>query len=558
MAYDIFTQPQGANINTSLFPQAASAGINAGNAMKTPLQAGIEGAIQGIQTGQSIVRNQQIINADAAQQEQIRISNERQQIALQRDKELEQLQTGSDRAKLQDETIKYSQDAALRQKQDEFQKAFAAADPLQQKQLVFSGQYADVFANDPNVYKQSVATLYPNLSPSEREAAGYNGQRYGTQNYYDKQRQINANKYSLLSSELAANDIIQNTASRSNLTPEQVPEKVEIAPSGKYARDPNTHKILFDDKTGRRKISEDYDPTSKPQTYEFIHQGQIVQEGVTPDLAGKINTARGLKGYVDGSYQNRAMAGITNNQKAQQQQTQRQEQVQQDSNFAPEKPGYVAESPDAVKPNPNALANIPGTPLLTKSGQLNLSDNPKAYEVARSTVGLKTEDFDKIKPEFKNIFETIEQGRQGTAGTFSKDQLTTLDSSKESIAKYLSKREFETNPKLKKVYNSLSVQAHNAQVEQAWELINNPLKSMFTSSNAAELLKTFGGNLSPNQLVEVDSPEELYALKSQSRHNELLNVMINRYEQSTRAALKAKDNNFGVSGKLLNSLNTPG
>lgn len=57
--YDFFTQPQGPAISPSLFPDAASAGIRAGNALPTATTAIIQGAIEGIKTGQQINANYQ-------------------------------------------------------------------------------------------------------------------------------------------------------------------------------------------------------------------------------------------------------------------------------------------------------------------------------------------------------------------------------------------------------------------------------------------------------------------------------------------------------------------
>lgn len=57
--YDFFTQPQGPAISPSLFPDAASAGIRAGNALPTTTTAIIQGAIEGIKTGQQINANYQ-------------------------------------------------------------------------------------------------------------------------------------------------------------------------------------------------------------------------------------------------------------------------------------------------------------------------------------------------------------------------------------------------------------------------------------------------------------------------------------------------------------------
>ncbi len=64
MNYNIFSQLQGPNINEALFANVGSAGVQAGNQVATPVQAAIEGATKGIETGQKINAN--------IQQEQLR------------------------------------------------------------------------------------------------------------------------------------------------------------------------------------------------------------------------------------------------------------------------------------------------------------------------------------------------------------------------------------------------------------------------------------------------------------------------------------------------------
>lgn len=54
MAFDLLSQLRGPDVDINLFPQTASAGINAGNALPTPLTSAIKGAITGVSQGLSI------------------------------------------------------------------------------------------------------------------------------------------------------------------------------------------------------------------------------------------------------------------------------------------------------------------------------------------------------------------------------------------------------------------------------------------------------------------------------------------------------------------------
>lgn len=82
MAYDVFSQLQGPQIDVNLFPNSASAGIRAGNSLPSPLSAGITGAIEGIQTGQKIYDQYQNSQIKQNQIEQQPVANQRAQIEL--------------------------------------------------------------------------------------------------------------------------------------------------------------------------------------------------------------------------------------------------------------------------------------------------------------------------------------------------------------------------------------------------------------------------------------------------------------------------------------------
>lgn len=65
MAYDIFSQPQGPNIDVSLFPRVSEAGLAAGRAQGTLLSNAIEGALEGYKTGTAI-RGAELANRAAS------------------------------------------------------------------------------------------------------------------------------------------------------------------------------------------------------------------------------------------------------------------------------------------------------------------------------------------------------------------------------------------------------------------------------------------------------------------------------------------------------------
>lgn len=67
--FSIFTQPQGAPIDVSLFGQAAQTGAQIGKEIPNPITSLIQGAEQGYQYGQQAVINNQTIAANTQQQQ---------------------------------------------------------------------------------------------------------------------------------------------------------------------------------------------------------------------------------------------------------------------------------------------------------------------------------------------------------------------------------------------------------------------------------------------------------------------------------------------------------
>lgn len=98
MAFDIFSQPQGPNIDVNLFANNATAGVRVGQALGTPLSNAIDGGIKGILTGQQIRQNEASIDNTEAQAElnrarveNIPIENEQKRLELENQKAVAEL-----------------------------------------------------------------------------------------------------------------------------------------------------------------------------------------------------------------------------------------------------------------------------------------------------------------------------------------------------------------------------------------------------------------------------------------------------------------------------------
>lgn len=188
MAFDFFTQPQGPNIDINLYPNAASAGINAGNAQKTPLQQVVQGIGAGLDLyGKYQGIQEQNLNLEIKQNQvdQLPIQNQIQIAQAQNAETVAQINTlkldvETKNHQLQLEAAKSELEAAKAKTDEEFQnitqkkqfeEQFNSMDPENQVGMIFSGEYNSVFSKYPEVYKRALGTAYRAMTPEQRESA---------------------------------------------------------------------------------------------------------------------------------------------------------------------------------------------------------------------------------------------------------------------------------------------------------------------------------------------------------------------------------------------------
>lgn len=154
MAYDIFSQPQGPNIDTSLFVNAADRGYRTGYDIGSTLSNAVEGAVSGYRQGQAIYSESQQQQIRQNQIEQLPVENayrQEQLEALRRKNEMEQLD-----AEFQKNNQKLIEDAKLaelRAKAAESNQKVQDIQTLERLNSVFSSNDAlakQAAFNDPN------------------------------------------------------------------------------------------------------------------------------------------------------------------------------------------------------------------------------------------------------------------------------------------------------------------------------------------------------------------------------------------------------------------------
>lgn len=172
-SFDIFTQPQGPNIDISLFGDATKAGAAAAQLLPTQLTAGIQGAMQGYDTGlkwqeerqQAEIRQNQIeqlpvINQINQQRLQFaEIQNAQQQLALENQAQNHEEAIAATKSKLQESRQELDYKKNLFQAANEINDTFGKGDAATDENILFGGKFNNYWSNNPDKYISSLNTF---------------------------------------------------------------------------------------------------------------------------------------------------------------------------------------------------------------------------------------------------------------------------------------------------------------------------------------------------------------------------------------------------------------
>lgn len=333
-SFDYFIQPQGPQINVSLFQDAAQAGINSAKGLPSTTSAIIKGVQEGTDLGLDLTRKAQDVEIKQHQIEQQPIEDQIRQQQLENyklDTELKKVEVAIDtntqaeqldakKQELLNISSKASEERKVRARADEFFDTFQKADAAGKKELIFSGQYNDVFAKSPKTFEQgAIAVLSnPDLTPEERNALMSGIKRASTVNYYDRLAEQNRDAAEKAWS-LAANDsVTDEVANKTDLTPDEVVQQAEFVIPGHWKTDANG-KILKGG-NGEYLVNNDVrtapDPTAKPAAYAIkVGDRIVVPGGVDPKTKAQYEKAQSLKKYQDGTYKDRALQKVEKQEK---------------------------------------------------------------------------------------------------------------------------------------------------------------------------------------------------------------------------------------------------
>lgn len=516
--YSIFSQGQGPVVPISLFAESATAGINAGNALPTPLTAGITGAIKGYQTGLNIQATQQENTIRQNQIDQLPVANILQQAqadTAQATAKITQNKAVVDAATQAteiDATNTIYQDKAAQAKQEldvinlknQFQKEMASADPATQAQLVLGGKYQGLFSADPKLQEAAYLGVennpYNGLTEAQRLQLSKDRKTAGLIDINQKAAQQTYPQFVQSEQTLFANPVTSRLTAKSGQSPEVTYGNMELVDTGSVKTGSDGTTVLTDNQ-GKPVYNNDAlaRAGAKAPGYDVLYtdpntgRKKLLASGLAEndDFIKDYSKYTGLKRIQTGANLRSNLQALDRSFQSTQprgaQQTQRSSGII--GNFA--------------KVNPTYAPTTFGTPVYVQQAQkiLNLPDTA-TKEVALPLRTLSdTIARESVEPVFRGSASALRQKN---------DALDT-------IGKTMAYSQFQNSPEIQNQYTDFEVQRYNAALVQ----------------DAAKKINTF--DTDPNQLEKLiapfraNSPAQLYYKKNLSSINQQLKVLEDQY-----------------------------
>lgn len=441
---------QGPTVPISLFGDAASQGISAGNALPTELTSGIQGAIKGLGQGLDLVAKGQENEIRQNQIEQIPIQNQIQQNQLKNAELITQLRTlqveqatATQALQLEDEKVSLENDISkktaekqLREKTQQFVAEFQAADPSTKVNLVMGGQYQDVFAQLPNIYKQSLQSAFPYMNPQQQQAVSGYIKTSNVKDYYGKLAQQKYPEYLKAKEAFENNDLTQSLLKKMEVTPEEIPSKVDFVPYGKY--ETNNGKIVINKKSSSQGYQQNpnYDGATAQKGYTVVTKdGTILEDFVSPDTKKAYDNYSVQVMLQNGTIAQRGINNVTGSGR---------QQNQQGGQEGP--------------PSPNTRTNT------SLQDSQNVPEDPYTATVKQS-LGVDDKQVKSLEVPLKMLESQISLSVNNPDKVF---MLSNIAETSKTIAKSIIFNQFDNSPAIQAQYTQSHVDEYNKGVDAAF------------------------------------------------------------------------------------------
>lgn len=550
MAYDFVNQMTGPDIKVDLFGDAATSGTNVGNAIKPTLSAAISGFTTGVKDVQEIISNDLTIEGQRIRNEQAPLDT-----ALKRE-QLENAQTAGDiaslrlarevlnqdlndkaeQAKLEAEILEANKELSLGRKLKEYNEVLATGDKFKLKDTLFgsaSGQYAELFAKNPDLYRDGISRVETILDPSERFAADYKLGKASLINQYQTLSDASMEKYNLGKVKVFKNSKFQEAIRKEGVSPEQGLSIFEIAPTGRYKLvEGTTDRIQINNKT-KEKEPGDFRPENQNTilSYDLIVGDRIVQSGLTKEEGKDYTETKAAHHVINGD----SLRGALANYDKKKQEEFTEQQTAAASN--PSAKTNFEQVPRELKPTPSVVNEIPKIPVYPEPGKgINISGNVYNYRIAQNLLGLDPEAFKSVQKPIQNIFQILEAPKpKNWYGELDPEDAKELTSSINEAATTAAAKLYDQGKADKKVYNEEAVKQHNNYVSHFKEAMRNPM-SKFYLGNILGIGSQYSSikGYDFGDMVYVYSPKELYTLRQGNSFKKDLQKMYDAYDKNIR------------------------
>lgn len=550
MADNIF-QASGPPVSVSLYGDAAQVGAKLGQEIPNPVTSILKGAVAGYQTGQEIqatdqqnqIRQNQIDQLPLANQraelelKQQQIQNERNQLKLEQETQNKDLETTTDAAKLQEQEGTSQYNTGVINKAKDLTANFANYSPYQKEQALFNGQYDDVYAKYPQLFKQFAISAMPELPKAKQDSLRYFFDKKGIIDKNQAAAQKNYPQYTATQEKLFYNnDLTGQLVGNSGLSAEQIYNNPDtrFAPQGSYALREDGKTIQTDSLRNPVRIKNDL--AEKVAAWDIITRnpktGELEKIGFTnePDQKKLFETYVGQHAIQSGAAGQSELDVLNKNYKTLH--------------------GGGGQQQGGAQPTSNK------SPQTFTSGEQNFTPVPKEDPkdtLAKQTFGFNDVVYSKVKDNFAHLAEFNTKYINNPTFRGSPEAAVEQGNITKLAINNIASAEFDSTPALQKQYTQKDVNDYNQSFLVKAKTNFDIIKDRLTFQDK-DTLDWYGSKFAP---YRVNSPKELYT----KTRSEVLQKNIQKYleniqkiqniEQSAQARNKTsqeKLSNFVTGG----------
>jgi len=558
MAYNIFSQLSGPQIDQNLFANSAGAGIAGGTAVPSTTKAIIDGAIEGIETGQQMIQNNQQIEMN-----QQKIDN----MPLEREVAEEQLKAvqRQEQQQLQEQQRKQQQV----ERENEFLGKFQNAqnNPRAQGTLLMSGEYADVLSRDPRMWEQlnQQVAARGGLNQDELNGLNYKSRRQQTVDLHQQLIEKELPKLELHSRNLENNLAAGEAADKLSATREDASMEVSFSPAGAYQVTPEGTRGEYN-----TELSIPEEGGSSRESFDmWSSDGKYLGRASKEEKAG-IEGYRNSANLVNGTKMITAIRNLQKKsgfsdtkaeqvtQQGQGQQGQGQQAVQGQQGAQDQQAQLQNQTPSTRnRGNIRGLGRLKGVAIDSAESP---SSNMEVAEGVRSELGLSEQEYQANEEIFSQFIDAagraaLEQpnivGRLA-AGFFDPTPgEAELRSVRRQAATAIAEAEvarIRSVPGGSAMYNEQAVEDHNRQVDQFEQDQESPWTRM--DSGTLFLLGTAG----KLRTERVETPAELYYVRNRSSLDQRVRGLEDGLVKELRANFRAPERREQLGAEIRGNL----